>query len=273
MQTHIEPTSQQPPQTHPIILCFSGHDPSGGAGIQADIETLASQGCHACSVITALTEQNSHNVKKLLPQPAEEIFRQANTLCADFKISAIKIGLIGHADTVTVIATLIDSYPDLPVVLDPVLAAGGGTPLASISLIQKIQSELLPKTIILTPNSQEARQLAGQSDLNDCAAQLLDFGCRSVLITGTHEQTDSVINTLYCPNSTPERFQWPRLPENYHGSGCTLASALTAHLAHGDDLVSACFKAQEYTWNALSHGFRPGTGQHHPDRLFWRTNP
>ncbi len=255
--------------THPIILCFSGHDPSGGAGIQADIETLASQNCHTCSIITALTEQNSHNVKKLLPQKSEDIYRQAVTLLADFKINAIKIGLIGHPDIVTVISAILDDCPNVPVVLDPVLAAGGGTSLASASLIQKMQSKLLPKTTVLTPNSQEARRLTGQTDLNDCADQLLDFGCQSVLITGTHEQTDSVINTLFRPGISPEYFQWSRLPEEYHGSGCTLASAITARIALGDELVSACYNAQEYTWNALYQGFKPGMGQHHPNRLFW----
>lgn len=255
--------------TPPTVLCFSGHDPSGGAGIQADIETLISHRCHAASIITALTEQDTGNVKKLIPQKPGDIIDQAETLLADLAVSAIKIGLIGHHETAMAIHTILERHPHVPVVLDPVLAAGGGTELASEQLIHAINDRLLPNTTLLTPNSIEARKLSGRQDLNDAALSLLDKGCRYVLITGTHEQGDTVCNRLYHDGALLESFYWERLPHSYHGSGCTLAAAIAAMIAHGLDPFSAVNEAQDYTWNALENAYRPGKGQHNPNRLFW----
>ncbi|MCK4843032.1 MAG: hydroxymethylpyrimidine/phosphomethylpyrimidine kinase [Methylococcales bacterium] len=256
-------------KNRPIVLCFSGHDPCGGAGIQADIETLISHQCHACSVITALTEQDSGNVKKLIPQPAEDIISQAHTVLDDFQINAIKIGLIGHHETALAIQSVLLQHPNIPVILDPVLAAGGGTSLANEQLINSIVELLLPCTTILTPNSEEARILAQHSDLNICGQNLLDKGCDHVLITGTHEQSNTVNNQLFQKDNSTESFHWDRLPHQYHGSGCTLASSIAALIAHGLDPFTAVSEAQEYTWNALEAAYLPGKGQYIPNRLFW----
>lgn len=257
------------PISHPVVLCFSGHDPCGGAGIQADIETLASHRCHAASVITALTEQDSRNVKKLLPQRPEDVLSQARAVLADFEVKAFKIGLIGHHDTARAIDAILNEYPHVPVVLDPVLAAGGGTPVSDRQLIDAIVDLLLPRATVLTPNSQEARRLAGLEDLEQCGLNLLAKGCRYVLITGTHENSPSVGNRLYHDQRCLETYHWDRLPASYHGSGCTLAAAVAGLLAHGLTPEQAVYEAQEYTWNALQHGYLPGKGQHVPDRLFW----
>ena len=253
----------------PIVLSFSGHDPSGGAGIQADIETIISHHCHSCSVITALTEQDSHNVKKLLPQNPQEIVRQAHTLLADFQVSAFKIGLIGHADTAQAIRQILLEHPRIPVVLDPVLAAGGGTPLGDQQLLQAIVELLLPLTTVLTPNSQEARLLAGQDDLLACGRSLQAAGAEFVLITGSHESTAQVHNQLFAPENQVQTFNWQRLQHSYHGSGCTLASAIAALMAQGLDAFTAVSEAQDFTWQALEAAYQPGSGQHNPDRLFW----
>ena len=253
----------------PIVLSFSGHDPSGGAGIQADIETLISHQCHACSVITALTEQDSRNVKKLIPQNPQDIIDQAQTILNDFQVSAIKIGLIGHHETAAAIQSILLQHPHIPVILDPVLAAGGGTSLANEQLIDNIVSLLLPCTTILTPNSEEARLLAKHSDLSECGQILLDKGCNNVLITGTHEQSTTVNNQFFQSNDKTETFSWDRLEHNYHGSGCTLASAIAASMAHGLDPFTAVSEAQDYTWNALEAAYLPGKGQFNPNRLFW----
>ncbi len=253
----------------PVILSFSGHDPSGGAGIQADIETFISHQCHPCSVITALTEQDSRNVKKLIPQQPENIIDQAKTVLNDFQVDAIKIGLIGQQQTALAIHSILSDYPDIPVILDPVLAAGGGTNLASEQLIETIIEKLLPYTTLLTPNSEEARKLSKLSNLPDCAEKLLTQGCKAVLITGAHEQSNSVNNQLFQANGQSENFNWERLPHNYHGSGCTLASAICALISHGLDLFTAVAEAQEYTWNALAQAYQPGLGQYNPNRLFW----
>ena len=255
--------------TKPVVLCLSGHDPSGGAGIQADIETIASHQCHAASVITALTEQDTHNVKKLLPQPASSIISQAKTILEDLPVKAIKIGLIGHVETAKAISTIANEYSALPIIFDPVLAAGGGTVLSNDELINAIIELLLPLTTILTPNSIEARQLAKLDKLQDCGIKLLALGCENVLITGAHEQSTVVSNQLFYNKQSIETYTWDRLPHNYHGSGCTLASSIAAMIAHGLEIETAVQEAQEYTWNSLSTGFQPGSGQYIPNRLFW----
>lgn len=256
-------------RARPIVFSFSGHDPSGGAGIQADIETVASHHCHSVGVITALTEQDTKNVKKLLPQSPEHILGQAETLLADINVDVFKIGLIGHQDTAKAITTILRRYPDIPVVLDPILAAGGGTDLASDSLISVIIDLLLPLTTVLTPNSQEARKLTAQDDLTDCGLALLDKGCQYVLITGTHESSSKVTNRLFYDSRLWESYHWDRLPDSYHGSGCTLAASIAALIAQGLPPLAAITEAQEYTWNTLNEGFQPGSGQHIPNRFFW----
>jgi len=157
-----------------------------------------------------------------------------------------------------------------------VLASGRGDELATEDMISALRELLLPQTTILTPNSVEARRLVqDDSDetehlaLGNCAERLLGFGCEYVLITGTHENTPQVINTLYGSEGVVRTDTWDRLPGSYHGSGCTLASAIAATLANGLDLPEAVREAQEYTWQALAAAFRPGMGQYIPDRLFW----
>jgi hydroxymethylpyrimidine/phosphomethylpyrimidine kinase len=253
----------------PVVLCLSGHDPSGGAGIQADIETIVSHQCHATSVITALTEQDTHNVKKILPQPAADIIAQACTIMEDLPVKVIKIGLIGHIETAKAIHSILMQYSSLPVILDPVLAAGGGTALADNELIDTIIELLLPRTTILTPNTTEARQLAKSNDLNECGIKLLELGCEYVLQTGSHEQSNAVSNQLFNQGKCIETYTWDRLPHSYHGSGCTLASSIAALMAHGLEVETCMLEAQEYTWNSLNAGYQPGTGQHIPNRLFW----
>ncbi len=253
----------------PVVLCFSGHDPSGGAGVQADIEAIISHQCHCASVITCLTEQDSRNVKTLLPQSAEAILQQADTLLSDFEIAAVKIGLIGNAEIALALVKILQTLPGIPVVLDPVLAAGGGTALSNQALLEVIIEQLLPLTTLVTPNSEEARKLAQHDDLLSCGEYLQQRGADYVLITGSHEATDTVDNLLLMPEHRHEIFHWQRLPDQYHGSGCTLASAIAALLAQGLDMFTAVSEAQDFTWQALAAAYRPGQGQHNPNRLFW----
>lgn len=253
----------------PVVLSFSGHDPSGGAGIQADIEVLVSHRCHSASVITALTEQDTSNVKKLVLQTPENIIHQAHTVLNDLSVKAFKIGLIGHPDSAIAIQSILNEYPKIPVIFDPVLAAGGGTELSNDLLISTIKEKLLPCTSVLTPNSQEARKISGLTDLNDCGLALLDLGCDYVLITGSHESTLAVSNRLFHGGRCIETLTWERLPASYHGSGCTLASTIAALMAHGLSPVQAVTEAQEFTWQSLQAGYQPGKGQFIPDRFFW----
>jgi hydroxymethylpyrimidine/phosphomethylpyrimidine kinase len=254
----------------PVVLVFAGHDPSGGAGIQADIEALASQGCHAATVITALTVQDTRDVQDFRPLDAVELIAQARAVLEDMPVAAFKLGMLGSVENIEAIHTILNDYPEIPVVFDPVLASGGGTGLGGPELIQAMQVLLLPMTTVLTPNSPEARALArGADTLDACALSLLDAGTDYVLVTGTHEDSRHVDNRLYHEDRLLETFTWERLPGSYHGSGCTLASSLAGLLARGLDPFAAAHEAQDYTWNALRQGYRPGLGQQLPNRLFW----
>lgn len=254
----------------PTALVFSGLDPSGGAGIQADIEALASQGCHACPLITTLTTQDTIDVKSTVTVDPALLLKQALCIIEDIPIAAVKIGLVDHTDTAAVIAEILGHLPHIPVILDPVLASGADTELGNNDVRTVIRDLLLPLTTVLTPNSKEARQLAPLADtLDACAMSLLDEGCEFVLITGTHEPTEKVSNTLYSNRRKLDTFSWPRLAGDYHGSGCTLASSITGLLAQGNEPLSAIHEAQEYTWQCLDKAYRIGNGQSIPNRFFW----
>lgn len=260
----------------PIVMTFAASDPTGGAGLQADILTLAGLGCHPLSVVTALTIQDSSGVEDVMPIDAGWVADQARALLEDMPVAAFKLGMLGSAETVAIIAEILSDYPDIPLVLDPVLTSGRGDALADEDTIAAMVELLLPQTTILTPNSLEARRLAWDEatdeddpDLPECARRLVATGCRFVLITGTHENTREVVNTLYGENGVVRSDLWERLSGGFHGSGCTLASALAANLANGLDIDEAVRDAQEYTWQALAAGFRPGMGQFIPDRFFW----
>jgi hydroxymethylpyrimidine/phosphomethylpyrimidine kinase len=256
--------SQQ--QASPIVLCFSGHDPVGGAGIQADIEAIAAQGAHAATVITALTVQDTRNVYRIEPVVVDTLHEAANAVLNDLPVAVFKIGLLGNAEIAQAVADIIHGHPGIPLVFDPVLAAGGGRDMSDDNLLEVIRSTLLPLTTLLTPNSLEARRLAGQQTLDDCAQQLLNMGCRHVLITGAHEQADRVHNTLY--DATGQNvFASERLSGEYHGSGCTLAASLAARLALGEDIATACRHALAYTEQSLRHARSPGHGQSLPTRI------
>ncbi len=259
-----------PKQLFPAVMAFSGNDPTGGAGIQADIEALASMGCHATPVITSLTIQDTQDIQGYVPIDASLLVQQARAVLEDMPIAAFKIGMLGSVEVIEAVHSILIDYANIPVVLDPVLIAGGGSEIADEEMIDAIATLLLPQTTILTPNSIEARLLAHEADsLEACAQELLEMGCEYVLVTGTHEATTDVTNTLYGNRRQLESFTWDRLPETYHGSGCTLASAIAGLLAQGMDPLSAVHEAQEYTWESLRAGYRLGMGQHLPNRLFW----
>ena len=263
-------------ESFPLVMCFAATDPSGGAGLQADILTISSIGCHALSVVTAITVQDTSGVEDVLAMDPEWVSDQARAMLEDVPVAAFKIGLLGSVENIAAIAEILADYPDIPLVLDPVLASGRGDELADEDMLDAIRELLIPQTTIITPNSMEARRLALDEDneeddptLEECAKRILQMGCEYVLITGTHEQTPKVINTLYGESGVLRSDSWARLPGIYHGSGCTLSAAIAALLAQDVDIEEAVKEAQEYTWQTLHAGFRPGMGQYIPDRLFW----
>jgi hydroxymethylpyrimidine/phosphomethylpyrimidine kinase len=261
--------------TPPLVLVFAASDPTSGAGIQADLLTLVSLGCHPLSALTAITVQDTVGVESVHPVSAETLDRQARALLEDMRVVAFKVGVLGSVENVLAVAEIVSDYPDIPLIFDPVLASGRGDELSDEEIISAMREMLLPQTTLLTPNAPEARRLAesdeddGEPSIDTCAERLIEMGAQYVLITGTHENTPQVVNTLYGADGVIRRDRWERLPGSYHGSGCTLASAIAGCIAGGANIEDAVRDAQDYTWQTLANGFRPGMGQFIPDRLFW----
>lgn len=268
-------SSPQVSPSPPQVLVFAASDPSSGAGIQADLLTLASLGCHPLTALTALTVQDTTGVLSVHPVAAELLEQQARTVLEDMPVVAFKIGVLGSVENVVTVAEILSDYPEIPLVFDPVLTSGRGDELSGEEIIAAMRELLLPQTTLLTPNAPEARRLAesdddeGEPPIDVCAQRLIEMGAQYVLITGTHENTAQVINTLYGPDGIIRRDEWERLPGNYHGSGCTLASAIAGCMAGGASIEDAVRDAQDYTWQTLKNGFRGGMGQFIPDRFFW----
>lgn len=272
-------TSNKAGSNAPVVLFIGGHDPSGGAGLQADLETASRFDCRAISLVTCLTAQNSRDVVAIHPQNRENFREQAQTLLSDIRPDVIKIGLLGDRDIAETSAQILKDLgcptgtpiPPIPIVLDPVLAAGGGNRLASEQIEQVIREQFLPITFLLTPNQAEARCLA-ESDDEKAPHRLLQLGCEHVLVTGADEaHDDKVSNRLYSASNHPESqrrqtYEWPLLPHVYHGSGCTLASACACGLARGETLEQAVLAAQEFTREALLLAEHPGEKQWFPNR-------
>lgn len=268
--------------TPPTVMTFSATDPSGGAGMQADILALASIGCHPLSVVTGITVQDTVGVESVMALDADWINDQARTILEDVRVSAFKLGLLGSVENVAVIAEIVADYPDIPLLIDPILTSGRGDELANEEIQAAMCELLFPQATLITPNSLEARRLAyyeegdevKHTSLDESALRLLGMGCEYVLITGTHERSNDVVNSLYGIQQSEEAglikaYHWERLAGSYHGSGCTLTSAIAACLAHGLSMEEAVQEAQEYTWQTLKNAFRPGMGQFIPDRFFW----
>ena len=261
----------------PAVMTFAATDPSSGAGLQADVLTLASIGCHPLSVVTALTVQDTLGVDNVMVFDADWVNEQARTILEDMQVSAFKLGMLGSVENIAVIAEIMADYPDTPLLIDPILSSGRGDELANDEMQAALMDLLFPQATLITPNSLEARRLAFSDEseefentsLDESAQRLIDMGCEYVLITGTHERTQDVVNTLYGENGVIRAYTWERLPGSYHGSGCTLTSAIAACIAHGLTMEEAVAEAQEYTWQTLKNAFRPGMGQYIPDRMFW----
>jgi hydroxymethylpyrimidine/phosphomethylpyrimidine kinase len=247
----------------PLVLTFAASDPTGGAGLQADLLTIAALGCHPLSVVTGLTVQDTSGVEHLEAVAADLVTRQAMRVLAESEVSAFKVGVLGSAENVRAVAAILAKHAAVPLVLDPVLASGRGDPLASDEVRAALLETLVPRATVVTPNTLEAERLGGTK-------KLLARGCRYVLLTGTHDETPQVINRLYDANGVVREDRWQRLPGSYHGSGCTLASAIAAALAKGRQVPDAVREAQDFTWRSLAAKLRTGKGQALPNRFFGR---
>lgn len=256
--------------TNACVLVFAGLDPSGGAGIQADIQAISDAGAHPLAIITALTVQDNQHVHAVYPTASSILVEQVNALISQgTAIAAIKIGIVGSLANALAIAdaiiTLKASNPALPVVLDPVLASGHGDVLTRGDAVQAIAPLRSLATLIL-PNLPEARALCGGVEQLALQAQRLLQDTPNVMIKGGHGEGHEIINTWFHGNQQ-RQWRWPRLSGEYHGSGCTLASAIAARLAQGIAMESALDAAQNYTQHCLAHAYAIAPGQHIPHRL------
>lgn len=257
-------------QRRPCVLVFAGADPSGGAGVYADVQAIAAVGAHALPVVTVLTVQDNNRVNAIYSVPAEQVRQQARTLMATLSIDAIKIGIVGSRANATCIAELLaelrTSNPGLPIVLDPVLASGHGDALTREDALEVVAPLLVHATLV-TPNLPEAAALCpGVRELAGQAAALLARGTRNVLIKGGHGTQDDIVNRWFAADGAVRDWHWPRLPGSFHGSGCTLAAAIAGLLAQGHTLSEAIDGAQRFTQRALEQAFSIGPGQRIPQR-------
>ena len=256
-------------------MTFSATDATSGAGLQADVLTIASLSCNPLSIVTGVSVQDTIGVKGLTAINAELVNDQTRTILGDMEISAFKCGLLGSVENIRIIAEILEDYPEIPLIIDPVLASGRGDDLVNAEIMKAMLELLFPKSYLITPNNHEARRMVIEANENFedlsidlCAKRLKLLGCKNILITGADENTEKVINTLYEKSGTVNPFHWDRLPEVYHGSGCTLASAVSAYLALGVNLKTAVEEAQIYTWESLKNASKLGKGQYIPDRLY-----
>ncbi|MDP5008170.1 MAG: hydroxymethylpyrimidine/phosphomethylpyrimidine kinase [Glaciimonas sp.] len=257
--------------TPPCVLVFSGSDPSGGAGLQADVTAISALGAHAMTVVTVLTVQDNEHVFGVYPVDAELVRQQAQALVDRIPIAAIKLGIVGNRANAEVIAAIIrdlrSRQPNLPVIFDPVLANGAGDNLASEDPIAAI-APLFALATVITPNRIEANRLCGDKKNPEAQAQqLLARGCQHVLLKGGHGPEQDVVLNRWYTNGRQHSWTWPRLQGEFHGSGCTLAAALSALLAQGLTMEQACDAAQTYCQQTLTSSYAIAVGQRIPSRV------
>jgi hydroxymethylpyrimidine/phosphomethylpyrimidine kinase len=255
-------------QIVPLVLTFSASDPTAGAGLQADALTIAALGAHPLTVLTGLTAQNTVGVKRFEPCSADWIDEQLQVLLDDgIAPSAIKTGVLGSTAAVAAVLKVKSLWPAVPLVVDPVRTSGRGDSFGGQALFDSFRNELFPAVDLLTPNWPEAQAFTGATTVDEAGARLLQMGCKAVLLKGEHLDSGDVVNRLYQAGQKPVEFPCERLPGQYHGSGCTLASACAVGLGQGLTVLEAVELALEYTWQALNYGFAVGQGQLIPDRM------
>jgi hydroxymethylpyrimidine/phosphomethylpyrimidine kinase len=258
-----------PPQRYARVLTIAGSDSGGGAGIQADLKTFAALGCYGMSAITALTAQNTVGVQGIHAVPASFLKAQIQSVMDDIGVDALKIGMLHEPGIVEVVAWAIDHYNIGQVVLDPVMVATSGDRLIAQETVQVLVRELFPRVTVVTPNLDEAQLLLGQPIANaqalDAAAQgLLAMGAKAVLLKGGQLVGDEVVDLLVQTKGPTRRLASFRIPSrNVHGTGCTLSSAIAAHLALGHGLEEAVVLARTFILSAIAEGAQVQTGRGH----------
>jgi len=252
---------------YPSVLTIAGFDGSGGAGIQADIKTASALGCYSTSVLTALPVQNTQGVQKIYPIPVEAVADQIKAILDDVFPDAIKIGMVHTPQLVEVIVSTLAQYPKIPLVFDPVMVSTSGHRLIEEDTITAITEKLFPITDVVTPNMDEAAILAGMKvtsldDLYTAGKRIKQLGCKSILLKGGHQETPVITSLFYDEHQQFHSFETEKFStNNTHGSGCTLSSAIAAHIAQGKSLLEAVDLGQKYVFEAIKEGKDVQTGK------------
>jgi hydroxymethylpyrimidine/phosphomethylpyrimidine kinase len=253
----------------PSVLIFAGSDPGCGAGLQADLQAVAALGAHPLTVITALTVQDNDHVFSIEPVSEAMVQKQALALADKIDIAAVKIGIVGNranAEAITaIVRQLKRKNRHLPVVLDPVLASGHGDALSTENAVQAI-APLFDVATIITPNLPEAVALCRGEKSHDMQVETLLARCEHLLIKGGHGDGPEVVNRMFSRDGRTRTWTWPRLAGSFHGTGCTLASAIAALLATGETVEQAIADAQAYCHQALLSSYAIADGQRIPNR-------
>lgn len=253
----------------PTVLCFSGLDPSGGAGLQADIEAIAAAGSHAAIACTALTIQDSQRVYGFETVSAQLLEAQARPVLDDLPVKAFKSGMMGSTENIETLKHILLEHPQIPYVLDPVLIANSGGSLGDAKILVHAFAQLLPLAALITPNTVELRALSGEQDIERAVDILYAQGARAILVKGAHEHEPyRVRHWLYIEGKCVAQSSWPRLAGEFHGSGCSLASHIAARLAQDTPLLQAVSQAELWLHRSLQKADCPHPeGQKIPRRI------
>jgi len=257
------------------VLTIAGSDSGGGAGIQADLKTFAAHGLHGLSVVAALTAQNTRAVTAVHVPPLDFLTAQLDACFADFRIGAVKIGMLANAEVIHAVADALERHGCPPLVLDPVMVATSGAKLLEDDALDALTVRLVPMATVVTPNIPEAELMLGRRIGDDAEAehalsQLLAEGARAVLLKGGHLPSETVMTDRFGHGMVRAEFVNDKLSVEGHGTGCTLASAIAANLCLKLDLREACADAVDYVHGALRHAYRPGDSRVSVLQHFWR---
>lgn len=254
----------------PVVLTLSSQDPSGCTGIQADIETCMSLGCHCTPIVTALCARDTRDLKDSVPVSTSFLIEQVRAVLEDMPVKAIKLGFLGQVSHIEAIHTILQEYRSIPVVLEPVTELTYAPQSEIQATREATKSLLLPLSTLTTPDVVEAHELAQQGDnLDACAQEILEHGSDHLLITGAHRTQKHYKNRLYNRQGLIKEYCWQRLNVFSHGGGATLSASIAAYLAHGLRLLDAVEQGQNFTWHTLEASRRLGMGHNIPNRLFW----
>jgi len=264
-------TSSAVPRAIPNVLSIAGSDPSGGAGIQADLKTFSALGCYGMAAITALTAQNTRGVSAVHVPPVDFVVAQIDAIFNDVRVDAVKLGMLASGAIVEAVADRLRAHGARNIVLDPVLVATSGDALGAPDVVEAMITHLLPLARIVTPNIPEAMRLSGGSGPQDSAGlerlarAIHALGANAVLVKGGHMEGELAPDVLF-ERAAAHLFEAPRVAtRNTHGTGCTLSSAIAANLAHGMELAAAVQRAKSYLTAALiaSDKLDVGSGEGH----------